>query len=42
MYNSKDTLQEHQKIVTNATLLKASDMLLEWWSMRKLVFQVFQ
>ena len=36
------TLQEHQKIVTNATLLKVSDMLLQWWSMRKLIFQVFQ
>ena len=39
---SHTTLQEHQKIVTNATLSKVSDMLLQWWSMRKLVFQVFQ
>ena len=36
------TLQEHQKIVTNVTLSKVSDMLLKWWSMRKLVFPVFQ
>ena len=36
------TLQEHQTILTNATLSKYSDFVSQWWSMRKLYFQVFE
>ena len=32
-----NTLQEHPKIVTNATLSKVSDILPQWWSMRNLI-----
>ena len=39
---SLHTLQEHQMILTNATVSKVSDIENEWWSMRKLVFYVIQ
>ena len=32
------TLQEHQWILTNATVSKVSDIENEWWSMRKIDF----
>ena len=32
------TMQEHQWILTNATISKISGMFLQWWSMRKLAF----
>ena len=35
------TLQEHQTILTTATLSEDSDLVSQWWSMRKLYYQVF-
>ena len=35
LYPLQSTVQEHQTIPTNATLSKVSDMILQWWSMRK-------
>ena len=33
------TLQEHQKVVTDLTLSKVSDMFLQWWSMRNCILK---